>query len=346
MEEIEKKPIDFASIVKKLWPHRKQYAIVMASVLIVTYLFTLCLPRYYKCSVSLAPETGGVSVSGSLSSLASSFGLGSSLAKMNSQDAIYSEIYPDVLESKNFIAELMPVQVKTKDGDIQCNYYTYMRDKQKAPWWDDLKMVIANLFKKAEKDTYDGKQKLSVFGLSKEQSEIFGAVKGKIKCIVDKKTDVISITVEDQDPMVCAIMADSTCKKLQEFIVEYRTNKARVDYDYYRRLCDDSKAKYEEALRKYASYSDTHTSTILTTYQAKQESLENEMQAMFNIYTAMNSQMQAAAAKLQEGTPAFTVIESASIPVKPTGPKRMIISIVMMILSFFVLSGWYLIKAK
>ena len=68
------------------------------------------------------------------------------------------------------------------------------------------------------------------------------------------------------------------------------------------------------------------------------------MQAKYNIYTATNAQMQAADAKLQESTPAFTVIESASVPVKPAGPKRMIISIAMMILSFFVLSGWLLLK--
>jgi uncharacterized protein involved in exopolysaccharide biosynthesis len=85
---------------------------------------------------------------------------------------------------------------------------------------------------------------------------------------------------------------------------------------------------------------------VLTIYKARVEKLENDMQAKYNIYTAMNTQMQAARAKLQEATPAFTVIESASVPIKPAGPKRMLISIVMMILSFFVLSVWYLIKAK
>ena len=84
----------------------------------------------------------------------------------------------------------------------------------------------------------------------------------------------------------------------------------------------------------------------LVNYTAKTEDLENEMQLKHNIYTAMNTQMQAAMAKLQEATPAFTVIESASIPIRPAGPKRMIISIAMMILSFFVLSGWLLFKYK
>ena len=58
----------------------------------------------------------------------------------------------------------------------------------------------------------------------------------------------------------------------------------------------------------------------------------------------MNTQMQSAAAKLQEATPAFTVIQSASVPTKPAGPRRLIISVAMMILSFIVLSGKLLMK--
>ena len=141
-------------------------------------------------------------------------------------------------------------------------------------------------------------------------------------------------------------MADETCKKLQDFIVAYRTNKSRIDYEYYKKLTEESKAEYDKALDRYASCSDAYTKSVMAIYKAKVERLENDMQAKYNIYTAMNTQMQAARAKLQEATPAFTVIETASVPIKPAGPKRMIISIAMMILSFFVLSGWYIIKAK
>ena len=101
------KPIDITAIIKKLWANRNKYYKVLPATLIITYLFMVCIPRYYKCEVSLAPETSGTSLSGSLESLASSFGLGGSLAKMNSSDAIFAEIYPDVISSKKFIAELM-----------------------------------------------------------------------------------------------------------------------------------------------------------------------------------------------------------------------------------------------
>ena len=340
------KPINFTEIVKKLWPHRKKYYYVLPATLIITYLFMVCIPRYYSCQVSLAPESSGPSISGSLGSLATTMGLGSSLAKMNSQDAIVAEIYPDVIASKNFIAELMPTQIKTKNGDLSCNYYTYIRDHQKSAWWGNLMGAINEWIKPTPKDNQTGEEKLSTFDLTKQQNDIFQAVSGKMHCYVDKKTEVVTITLKDQDPLVCATMADATCKKLQEFIVAYRTNKARIDYAYYKKLCEESKAEYDKALDRYAACADAYTNSVLTTYKAKVERLENDMQAKYNIYTAMNTQMQAARAKLQEATPAFTVIESASVPVKPAGPKRMIISIVMMMLSFFVLSGWLLAKHK
>lgn len=340
------RPIDLGNIVKKLWPHRRLYLRVMPATLILTYLFMLCLPRYYKCQVRLAPEAAsGLNVSGSLASLASSFGL-AGLDKMSSQDAISSDIYPDVIKSKNFIAELMPVEVTTKQGDVKCNYYTYMRDKQKQAWWVWLAEGIKNLVDPAPKDTYEGKGHLSTFGLTKGQHAIFKKVSQNIDCTIDKKTDIVTIEVEDQDPLVCATMADATCQKLQQFIVKYRTNKARVDYEYFKKLSVESEAKYNKSAQRYAAFADAYHKPVLATYSTKQTELENEMQADYQLCTTIKSQMQAAQAKLQEATPAFTVIESASVPIKPAGPKRMIISIAMMVLSFFVLSGWLLAKER
>lgn len=340
------KPIDFTSIVKKLWPHRKKYYYVLPATLIITYLIIVCIPRYYKCTVRLAPEVNGVNVSGSLSSLASSFGLGSSLAKMNSQDAISSEIYPDVIQSKNFIAELMTVNVETKDGETKSSYYLYLRDKQKDAWWEKVANTVKGWFKKGQKDDYTGAEKLDVFGLTKKQSDVFKSATGKLDCTIDKKTEIVSIEVMDQDPLVCATMANATCEKLQQFIVDYRTNKARIDYEYYQKLCKESEEEYNKAMHRYASFSDSYHHPVMASYSAKETTLENEMQSSYTLYQGIKAQMQAAQAKLQEATPAFTVIESASVPTKPAGPKRMIISIAMMILSFFVLSGWLLVKSE
>ena len=346
MDDKNIKPIDLMRIVKLLWAHRRKFYYSLPATLVITFLIMICIPRYYSCEVSLAPEMSGNSPSGTLTSLASSFGL-SSLSKLGgSQDAIYAGIYPEVIGSKNFIAELMTIPVKTKEGDVECSYYTYLKDKQKAAWWDLAIGKVRKWLKPVPRDSYRGDEKLTIFNLTKQQSELFNSVQDKIKCTVDKKTDIVSITVTDQDPLVCAIMADATCQKLQDFITDYRTNKARIDCEYYKKLCAKSKAEYDKALQEYAASAEANRNAILIRYQAKIENLENEMQTKYNVYTTIESQLQAAEAKLQEVTPAFTVIESASIPVKPAGPKRMLISIAMTILAFFVQVIWILSKEK
>ena len=240
----------------------------------------------------------------------------------------------------------LEVDIKTKKGDTQCNYYTYLRDHQKATWWSSVMSYIINLFAAPPKDNYNGKEKISTFNLTKRQEKLFKAVQDKVSCRYDKRTDIVYIAVKDQDPQVAAMMAEATSAKLQEFIISYRTNKSRIDYEYYKKLCNTAKEDYEKALVKYAASADAHTNTVLATYQAKLESMENDMQAKYNIYTAMNTQMQGAQAKLQEATPAFTVIESASIPHKPAGPRRMIISILMTMLAGIVVTVKLLMKKE
>jgi len=345
MSENKLPPINLRDVFNKLWPHRKKYFYIMPATLIVSYLIIVCVPRYYTSTTLLAPEATGMNMSGTMGSLASSVGLGS-LMKMSSQDAISAEIYPDVISSADFIANLMTEQVYTKKKDVECSYYVYLRDHQKDAWWNNIISYLISLVKPVEKDSYQGQDVISVFSLTKRQSEIFESAKGLINCRVDKKTDVVSITVKDQDPVVAALIANATSKRLQEFIVAYRTNKARIDYEYYKKLAAETKEEYQQAQKRYSSYSDAHSDLVLVSYKSKLDQLENEMQLKQQLYTAMNTQMQQAAAKLQEATPAFTVIESASVPIKPAGPKRMIISIAMMILSFFVYSGWLLYKHK
>jgi hypothetical protein len=48
--------------------------------------------------------------------------------------------------------------------------------------------------------------------------------------------------------------------------------------------------------------------------------------------------MEAAKAKIQERTPSFTTLKSASVPIKPAGPKRMLFVLGMVLLATFITS--------
>lgn len=337
------KVIDIVGILKKMYKNRKIYYVTLPIAFVVSCLIIICIPRYYKCEVTLAPEMSSSSNLGSISSLASSFGI-NVLNKMTNEDAISPELYPDLMESTNFIVSLFPIQVTSKDGKIKTTYYEYLKKHQEAPWWTHVMNSIKNIFKGDENTNFNGKGRVSPFRLTKEQKDILDIIGGKIKCSTDKKTDVISIMVEDQDPLICATIADSVRVKLQSFITDYRTNKARVDLKYTKELYEESKKEYEKARQIYASFADSNNDILLESVKIKQTDLENDMQLKYNIYSTLTAQVQAAYAKVQERTPAFTTLKCASVPQKPAGPKRMFFVIFLTLLTFVGSSVYIVVK--
>ena len=329
MEEINtnkgRRPIDMGKIVKVILTHRKAYCYVLPIVMVVTYLLMCCMPRYYMSSVVLAPESSDNTSLGSFSSSLASLGLGS-LGKLANNDAISPDLYPDLLSSNDFVVQLFPIKVINKDGSINTNYYDYLNHKQKDAWWNKIKGYIMELIDPTPLTNFKGTEKVDIFSMSKKQQDIAAKIKKNINCEIDQKTYAITISVKDQDPKICATIADSTRQHLQNFIIDYRTNKAKNDYAYYNNLCNKAKKEYEEARRKYASSSDANMDVSLTSVRSKIDDLENDMQLKYNIYSSMNTQKQAALAKIQEKTPAFTTLQSATVPIKPAGPKRMLMS--------------------
>lgn len=333
--------IDLRIIFKKIWVKKKIYAIVLPVALVLSCAYILCIPRTYTSSLSLAPELNNSSnLGGTIGSLASSFGI--DLGSMETTDAINPMLYPDLMEDNGFVVGLFNIKVATADGSVKCSYFDYLTKHQESPFWTKGIGSIKKLFAKEEVKAKGG-AKMNPYMLSKKQDDVASAIRKGISISIDKKTAVITISTEAQDPLVCKTLADSVKERLQVFITNYRTSKARVDEQYYKGLASEAKSEYERARQLYGSYADANTDVILTSMRAKQEDLENDMQLKYNAYTAMTTQYQAAKAKVQERTPAFTVVKGAAVPIKATGPKRMIFVLGMLILAF-ILSTLYIIK--
>ncbi len=347
MEENESKiqPIDIQAIANLLWERRKLIMRVCAAFLVITAIYVYSLPRGYMSSVMLAPESSNTSgISGSLSSLASMAGV---KIGGESDDAIYPLIYPDIVRSNQFIVGLFDIRVKTIDNKVDTTLYNYLTKHQKATWWDKGLRPIRRFMKslkKAPAGPATGGTKIDPFWLSKTDDEIVQFLSASITCQVDKKTDVITLTFNAQDPLVAASMVDSVRVHLQEYITAYRTSKARNDLEYAEKLLQESHANYIEAQREYAAYCDSHKNTILQSYLSEQESLENDLQMAYNEYTQVSQQVQVAKAKVQERTPAFTIVQCASVPQKPSSPKRLFSMLASIIFGFVCASAYVFVR--
>lgn len=67
--------IDLGKIFKTLWTKKKVFFYVWPIVFVLSCIWVLPQPRYYRCDVSLAPEAVGDDMAGGLTSLASNFGI-------------------------------------------------------------------------------------------------------------------------------------------------------------------------------------------------------------------------------------------------------------------------------
>ena len=163
-----------------------------------------------------------------------------------------------------------------------------------------------------------------------------------ISCVVDKNTNVISISVNDFDPVVSATMADTIQKQLQQYITIYRTKKARNDVAYAQKLYNEARQQYVKARQAYGAYADANEDLLLESYKTKRDDLENEMQLRYNIYNQIAQQLQLAKAKVQEQTPVFSIIQGATVPLKPSSMPRSFLVIIYMFVGVLADAAWIL----
>ncbi|MDO4993543.1 MAG: chain-length determining protein [Bacteroidales bacterium] len=250
-------------------------------------------------------------------------------------------LYPELFSTNDFIVSLADIQIQTSDGQVKANLFTYLKDYQQVTFYTvPFKWLRRQILSLIPRDRVSGEStsdgKMNPYRLSDEQNSIIEVIRSNISCDVDVKTQMVTISVTDQDRLVCALLADSIRVKLQDFIINYRTKKARVDVEYYQQLTNAAKEDYEAALKVYGDYCDANRDIILQSAISKRDELEGDVQLKYNAYTAMNSQLEASKAKLQERTPAFTLLQGAAVPIKPAGPKRIIFIVAMLFLATLV----------
>ena len=341
----EESSIDFKKIFQDLLKHKKLYYKVLAVTAVFAVIYTLSLPNYYKVTVKLSPELNSRRSTNSLSSMASMFGINLQGAAGNTTEALFPTLYPDLMNSVAFHTTLFDIPVHRDKEDSVMTYYAYLSKGQKAPWWSEAMgattKAIASLFAGEKKKE---PAKVDPFRLTKKQAAIVKSMEKRIVCDVDKKTMMITIEVTDQDPLICATMADSVQQRLQDFITDYRTKKARNDLEFSKKAYQEAKDRYEVARRKYANFSDANQRVFLETVRSEQTKLSQELSIQSQVYTQASAQLQQAELDVQKETPAFAVLEPATVPVKKAGPSRVKMCIIFLFLAFLGTTCYVLYK--
>lgn len=341
--EEDEKEIDLLELAIKLWDQKKKICLWCFIGALIGLVVAFSIPREYTTDVTLAPELGNnQKMNGGLGAMAAMVGLGN--AAQSGGDAVNPTLYPDVVGSVPFLVGLFNVPVEDIDGEKTIPLKEYMEEDLRSPWWSviiSLPFKLIGLLMPSD-DEADPNKPTDTFQLTKPEDKIVKALQNRITASVDTKTAVITISVVMQDPLISATLADTVVHRLQEYITDYRTNKARQDLVYAELLNKEAKDNYYKAQQTYADYLDRNHGVILHSAQTTRERLQNEATLAFNLYNQTAQQVQMAKAKVQENTPVYAIVSPPTVPIKPSAPRKILILAGFIFLSFVACCAWIL----
>lgn len=344
-EEGTEKEIDLLELASNLWKQRRKLLIWSVCGAVVGLVVAFSIPKEYSTAVKLAPEATDAKAGGSLGALASMAGLGAGGG--GGADAVYPQLYPDVVSSVPFTTGLFDVVVTTKEDGRKMTVADFMENETSSPWWGAVMGApgkLIGLIKGNPDEGAEGK-KLDNFQLTTDETMMVEALNKRVTASVDAKTNVITINVMMQDPLVSAILADTVVSRLQEYITDYRTTKARKDLDYALKINKEAQADYYAAQQRLANYIDRNQNLTFKSGQIERDRLENEASLAFNLYNQTAQRVQQAQAKVQENTPAYAIVTPATVPLRPSSPRKVLILAGFTFLAFVACAAWILFGA-
>lgn len=307
---------DLVEIISKLW--RRRYVILGGIILgiLTATVVIVCSPNIYLGEVKIIPESSSSSGNGFLGKLSSMGGM--DITKSNDEDVLPTSLYTEVVFSSPFMLDLMRDTVKVGEG--QCLLIDYVLKDQKTSWWN--KLFSFNKFGNGHK------QETIFFGdvllrkINPEEQAFVNYLKKHVTVRQDKATELITVSVYMQDPQVAALVASLIVNKMQQFIIAFRTLKARNNLEYLNKLLGKSESDYLKASNIYGEWLDANQNVVSESYGTIREKLKREANMTFDIYNQIRQKVELAKIQIQKDTPVLGVIDPAVVPVGPELPNK------------------------
>lgn len=311
--------------------------------LVVGVIIAFSIPKEYLTTVRMASESSSLNASGNVGALAAMAGFN---LPNSTKDGLTPLLYPDIVSSTPFLEEFKDLYVIELNALDSIPLYSYLIENQKIAWWFYViksPFMLIDVFKEAmfKKDSDDT---WNSFHLNSDQKNFLDILSERIIVTEDKVTGVISLSVKMQDPMVSAVLADSSVRKLQKYMINYKTEKSRIDLKYSEKLLNEATIRYNNAKIQLARFLDTNKNIVLASHLVEKENLENEVSLSFSVYSNLAQQVELAKAKVQQDTPVLTILEPSIVPLKAFSPNKIVVVLSCLFLFVVATLGYIIIR--
>lgn len=326
--------------------------------LVLGLLIVFTTPKEYQSSsfILLEPE-GNVNSFGQMGTLAGLAGINISQLP-TSQMALTSDIFPDVIHSRDFLIEISKEEFKfeSKSGQIQTlgDYYFKERPgnivKKTINYIISVPGIVSGWFAKPDplpsilaKSDEDQSDYLK---LTSQELIAIGELKKRI--LLEQKGKLVHLNVEMPEPLIAAKVNTMVLERLIDYVTAYKVGRQQRNVEFIEQRVKETEQKFNEAQMRLASFRDSNQGLISQSARTREEQLQFEFNIAYNLYNSLKQELEQATIQMKKETPVFTVLEKAAVPLGPSKPNKPLLLIFSIFLGVFsgVLFNLYRILVK
>ena len=269
------------------------------------------------------------------------------------QGEISPNMYPLIIESVDFQYDLMFEEVQFSRFEEPISFYEFFNNHYETPFRQQVYDFILDytllfpfklfdwiinftLFEEEEiEEELEEIEEIDerLLSLSSDERRPMSQLIERINLTMEG--NVITVETRMPDRNAAAMLNVLVIERIQEYVTEYKIEKAKQNVDFITRQKEEARANYEEVQERLAEFRDQNINLQSNIAITQEERLTNQRNLTFNIYNSISAELEQAKLRLQEETPVFNVMQRPSLPTSSLGTSNRII-LVLMILGAFV----------
>lgn len=338
--------LDYLKLIQAAFKNSKSLAIFSGIGLLLGALIAFTTPKEYQSSSYILLESeGSGSQLGQMGALAGLAGINMSQLQSN-QMALTSEIFPDVIHSRDFLREISKEKFKfeSKSGqELSLEEYYFEEQpsnvvKKTLNFIINLPAMIVGWFANPDplpSNLAESMEKQEDY-LSLNSQELYAVGELKKRILIEQKGKLIRLNVSLPEPLIAAQVNAMVLDRLIAYVTEYKVGRQRRNIEFIEERVLETEKKFNEAQMRLASFRDSNQGLISQRARTKEEQLEFEFNIAYNVYNSLKQELEQSAIQLKKETPIFTVLEKAAIPLGSSKPNKPLILIFSIFLGLFV----------
>jgi LPS O-antigen subunit length determinant protein (WzzB/FepE family) len=322
--------IDLMALAKTVWGGRKTIIIAVMVGALLGLVFAISATKEYTASTVMVPQVGGESQSklGGLSSLASLAGIS---LDMTQSAEISPMVYPQIVNSIPFQLELMNTPLTFEEIAKPVSFYDYATGYGKPSVIGAIKKytfglpgVIIKAIKGSPKTLSlpGGEQGNQPILLTEKQYSIKKALDNMVNLEVNAKEGYLTLTARMPEAVAAAQMAQKAQSLLQQYITEFKIEKAKANLDFIQSRYNETKAEMEKAQMNLAMVTDRGRDFVSGVPRIETDRSQTRFTIAFSVFQELAKQLEQAKIQVKKETPVFTIIKPVTVPSERSKPNR------------------------